>query len=535
MTVTGATEPGIKAGGKEWIALSVLLLPVLLVSMDLTVLYFALPSISKDLQPSSTEQLWILDVYSFVLAGLMLTMGALADRAGRRLMLLVGATAFGIGSALASYATSPQMLIAARALQGLGGATLMPSTLGLIRNLFHDQKQRRSAVALWSTGMAAGAALGPVVSGALLNEFWWGSVFLINVPVMAVLLVLGPILLPEFRARVSGRFDMLGAALSLAAVLPIIYGFKKISINGFETLHVTAVAVGLVFLVLFVIRQRVAAAPMVDMQLFKSRTFGPAVFTNVLASFSLIGFSLFTTQYLQSVLGMRPLESALWTLPGTVAVFMVVPIATVLVRKIRPAYIICAGFLISASAMGLLTQVPPRGGLAMLLIGIIALAVGLTPVLTLVTEMVVGSTSPEQAGSASAVLQTGQEFGGALGVAVLGTVGAAVYSRSQELDALVGVPAEALGPARETLGGALAVAAELPEQAATALITAARAAFTSELHAAALTGAIVMVFAAIFAFATLRSVMSDEHRAAEAAEASAEAPVEGRDREPSAV
>ncbi|WP_213455462.1 MFS transporter [Rhizomonospora bruguierae] len=521
-----AAEPMAKARGKEWIALGVLLLPVLLVSMDLTVLYFAVPSISKDLKPSGIEQLWILDIYSFVLAGLLLTMGALADRAGRRLMLLLGAAAFGVGSALASYATSPQMLIAARALQGIGGGTLMPSTLGLIRNIFHDQKQRRTAMALWSAGMAAGAALGPVVSGALLNQFWWGSVFLINVPVMAVLLLLGPVLLPEFRVPLAGRFDVLGAVLSLAAVLPVIYGFKKMAIDGVDARHLGSVAVGLVFLVLFVIRQRVATAPMVDLHLFRTRVFGPAVFANLLASFSLVGFSLFTTQYLQSVLGMRPLEAALWTLPGTVAVGMVVPVATVLVRKIRPAYLISVSFLISAAAMGLLTQVPVQGGLAMLLVGVIALAVGLTPVLTLITEMVVGAAPPDRAGSASAVLQTGQEFGGAFGVAVLGTVGAAVYRHSHELTAPAGVSAEALEPARETLGGALAVAAQLPEQAANAVITAARAAFTSELHAAALTGAVVMLFGAFLSIATLRSVKSDEQRAAEAAEAPVAIPVE---------
>jgi MFS transporter, DHA2 family, multidrug resistance protein len=244
-----------KAGRREWIALGVLLLPVLLVSMDLTVLYFAVPSITVDLTPTSAEQLWMIDIYGFVLAGLLITMGTLGDRIGRRLLLLIGAVAFGAGSIAGAFAGSPEMLIAARALQGIGGATLMPSTLALIRNMFHDKQQRRTAVAIWSSGIAAGAALGPVVSGALLNSFHWGSIFLINVPVMVVLLVLAPMLLPEFRAIVRGRFDLLSAVLSLAAVLPLIYGFKKVALEGFDVAPLNAIAVGLLLGAIFVRRQ----------------------------------------------------------------------------------------------------------------------------------------------------------------------------------------------------------------------------------------------------------------------------------------
>ncbi|MER6981138.1 MFS transporter, partial [Streptomyces carpinensis] len=441
-----------KAGRKEWIALGVLLLPVLLVSMDLTVLYFAIPSISTDLQPSGDQQLWMIDVYGFVLAGLLITMGALGDRIGRRRLLLLGALVFGLGSLLAAFASNAEMVIVARALQGVGGATLMPSTLALIRNLFHDQTQRRTAVAVWSTGMAAGAALGPVVSGALLNWFWWGSVFIINVPVMVLLLVLGPLLLPEFRAHLAGRFDLLSALLSLAAVLPVIYGFKKIAIDGFDLVPVAAVLVGLAVAPLFVRRQFRVEQPMIDVELLRNRVFGASVLTNTLASFILVGYSLFSTQYLQNVLGMSALKAALWTIPGTIAVGAAVPVATVLVRTIRPAYIIGTGFSIATFALLMLTRVPASDGLAYMLVGIIALAVGLTPVLTLVTEMVVGQAPPERAGSASALLQTGQEFGGAMGIAVLGTIGAAAYRGSSALDAPAGVPQQALDPARETIG-----------------------------------------------------------------------------------
>jgi MFS transporter, DHA2 family, multidrug resistance protein len=517
MTTPEKTEAGAKAGRKEWIALGVLLLPVLLVSMDLTVLYFAVPAITKDLQPGSTEQLWMMDIYGFVLAGVLITMGSLGDRIGRRRLLMIGSVAFGIGSVAASYAGSPEMLIVARAVQGIGGATLMPSTLALIRNLFQDQTQRRTAVAVWSTGMAAGAALGPVVSGALLEWFWWGSIFLINVPVMVLLVMLAPILLPEFRVATAGRFDVLSAALSFAAVLPVIFGFKRIAVEGLAIVPVVCVVVGLTLAVLFVRRQKTSANPVIDLELFRVRTFGSSIVANMLATFTLVGFSLFTTQYMQSVLGMGALESALWTLPGTVAVGAVVPLATVLVRHTRPAYIMGSGFLIAAAALLLLTQVPEKDGLVLLLIGIIAIAVGLTPVLTLVTETVVGSADTARAGSASALLQTAQEFGGALGIAVLGSIGAMVYTSNAALDAPAGVPAEALEASRETIGGALATAGQLPDAAANTLIAAARAAFTEEVQAAALAGAVLMALAAVFTIVALRSVKSDTARAAETA------------------
>ncbi|MCM2579594.1 MFS transporter [Streptomyces meridianus] len=518
MSEVNATSPQAKAGRKEWIALGVLLLPVLLVSMDLTVLYFAVPSISRDLQPTSTEQLWLIDMYGFVLAGVLITMGSLGDRIGRRRLLLIGAAAFGIGSVAAAYAGNPTILTAARALQGIGGATLMPSTLALIRNLFHDQTQRRTAVAVWSTGMAAGAALGPVVSGALLSQFWWGSIFLINVPVMIVLLVLGPLLLPEFRTAVAGRFDLLSSALSLAAVLPVIYGFKKIALDGVQPLPALSIVVGLFFAWVFVRRQRTTPHPVIDIELFRYRTFVPSLSANMLASFTLVGYSLFSTQYLQSVLGMSALRSALWTLPGTVAVGAAIPVATMLVRTVRPAYIIGGGFTIATLALLMLTRLPAEDGLLMLLIGIIALAVGLTPVLTLVTEMVVGQAPPDKAGSASALLQTGQEFGGALGIAVLGSVGATVYRHSSALDSPDGVPAAALESARQTIGGALAAAEQLPARAADSLIRAAREAFTIEVHAASYAAAAVMALAAIGATIALRSIKSDTERIAESAE-----------------
>ncbi|GAA4590465.1 DHA2 family multidrug resistance protein-like MFS transporter [Actinoplanes octamycinicus] len=518
MTETEALQA--KAGRKEWFALGVLLLPVLLVSMDLTVLYYALPAMSAELGPTGAQQLWMVDIYAFVLAGLLLTMGTLGDKIGRRRLLLAGALAFGVGSLVAAYATSAGEFIAARAAMGVAGATLMPSTLALIRNLFHDQTQRRTAVAAWSGGMAAGAALGPIISGLLLDNFWWGSVFIINVPVMVLLVVLGPVLLPEFKVPGAPRFDLISAALSLGAVLPVIYGLKRIAIYGFGAVPVAAAACGLLLAALFVRRQQVIANPMIDLKLFRQRAYGASIAINLVALFGMVGFSLFSTQYLQTVLGLSPFRAALWTIPGTLAVGVAVPIATAVVRLVRPAYVVAGGFVLAAAGFFTVTFTPVEDGIPVLLPGLIALSAGLAVVMTMITEMVVATAPPEKAGAASAVLQTGQEFGGAIGVAVLGSIGGAIYSSQME-----GVVPES---ARETLGGAMAAAAKLPAEAAAELTAKAHLAFVQEMHVAALFATLLMVLGAVLAVVALRHVKDAPKPPAEPEAETAE-PVPGKE------
>ncbi|MGV9568755.1 MFS transporter, partial [Streptomyces nigra] len=334
-----------RAGRREWTALGVLMLPLLLVSMDVSVLYFAIPAIGADLRPSGTQQLWIFDIYAFVLAGLLMTMGALGDRVGHRRLLLTGAAAFGAASLAAAYAGSAGMLIAARAVLGVGGATLMPSTLAMLRALFHDPGQRAKAIGVWSGVMTAGIALGSVLSGVLVEFFWWGSVFLVNLPAMALLLVLGPLLLPESRADRPGRFDLLSVPLSLAAVLPVIYGLKEIAADGWNVRYVVSITVGLLFAALFVHRQRTAAAPMISPELFRGRGFAPAVALNLLSAFGVMGSAYFTTQYLQSVLGKSALEAALWALLPSVPIAAAAPVATGLVnRGVHRAHVVAGGF-----------------------------------------------------------------------------------------------------------------------------------------------------------------------------------------------
>ncbi|MFI6489676.1 MFS transporter [Streptomyces sp. NPDC050564] len=500
--------PAALAGRREWTALGVLMLPLLLVSMDVSVLYFAIPSISADLEPSGTQQLWIFDIYAFVLAGLLMTMGSLGDRIGRRRLLLFGAAAFGTASVIAAYANSPETLIAARALLGIGGATLMPSTMAIIRTMFTDSGQRAKAIGIWSGVMTGGVALGSVMSGVLVEYFWWGSVFLVNLPAMVLLLVLGPIMLPESKNPEPGRFDLLSVPLSMAAVLPVIYGIKEIPSEGWKFEYVVSVLVGLVFTALFVHRQRTAKSPLISPALFRGRGFAPAVVLNLISNFGMMGSAYFTTQYLQSVLGKSSMEAALWALLPTILVGVAAPVAAQLVQKgVHRAHVVSGGFVTAACGYGLLT-LAGTDSMWLVLAGAGVLAAGIVTVMSQMMDLALGTVPVGNAGAASSLLETGAEFGGALGMAVLGSIGTAVYRHE--------IPAGAPAPAHETLGGALAVARHLPGDAGQALTTAAREAFTSGMQAAAIAGAVLLLGAAALATATLRKVQVPE--AAETAE-----------------
>ncbi|MEV8430061.1 MFS transporter [Streptomyces chartreusis] len=490
---TGTTPPPARAGRREWTALGVLMLPLLLVSMDVSVLYFAIPAISADLEPSGTQQLWIFDIYAFVLAGLLMTMGSLGDRIGHRRLLLIGAAAFGTASLAAAYANSAEMLIAARALLGIGGATLMPSTMAMTRTMFTDPAQRAKAIGLWSGVMTAGIALGSVMSGLLVEYFWWGSVFLVNLPAMALLLLLGPILLPEWRNPEPGRFDRLSVPLSMAAVLPVIYGLKEIPSEGWNVRYVVSITVGLLFAALFVHRQRTAASPMISPALFRGRGFAPSVALNLVSAFGIMGSAYFTTQYLQSVLGKSALEAALWALLPSVPIGAAAPVATQLVQKgVNRGSVVTGGFLIAASGFGVLS-LAGTDSMVLVLVACAVLAVGGVVVMSQIMDLAMGTAPLERAGSASSLMETGGEFGGALGMAVLGSIGTAIYRHE--------IPDSAPEAARETLGGALAVADRTP-----GLATAAREAFTSGMQGAAIAGAVLLAGAAVLAAVTLRRV-----------------------------
>jgi len=493
-----------RAGRREWVGLGVLALACLLYVMDLTVLHLAVPAISADLQPSSAQLLWIIDIYGFFVAGSLITMGTLGDRIGRRKLLLIGAAAFGAVSVLAAFSTSAEMLIVSRALLGIAGATLAPSTLSLIFHMFQDPKQRSVAIGFWIGSFSAGSAIGPVLGGAMLELFWWGSVFLLALPVMALLLILGPRVLPEYRDPEAGRLDLVSAGMSVAAVLAVIYGLKDIAQNGLGSIPVLSILAGLAVGVVFVRRQRTLADPVIDVGLFRITSFNAALATNFLAIFVAVGYFLFVAQYLQLVVGLSPLDAGLWSLPSAFGFIIGSQLAPRVLHRVRPALVIGGGLLLSAIGLALLTQVGVSGGLPALVAGSVVISLGLAPVFGLTTELIVGSAPPERAGAASGISETGAELGGALGIAIMGSIGVAIY-RADLADRLpADVPAGAAAIARDTLGSAVAVAAELPGQLGAAVLEGAREAFVQGMQLSSAIAAVVAVGLAILALRILR-------------------------------
>jgi DHA2 family multidrug resistance protein-like MFS transporter len=411
------------AGRREWLGLTVLVLPTLLVAMDMTSLFLALPQLSADLGASATEQLWITDSYGFVVAGFVITMGTVGDRIGRRRLLFFGGAAFAVTSVVAAFSTSPEMLIVARAALGVAGATLMPSTLALITNMFRDDRQRGKAISIWATCQFAGGAAGPVLAGFLLQHFAWGSVFLVAVPAMGVLLVAGPVLLPEFRAPASGRLDFAGVGLSLAAVLLIVFGLKQLA-AGELLVPLFAIAAGAALGAVFVRRQLTTSSPLLDLRLFRNRPFTAVLVALVVAGVAMAGVGLLVTQYLQSVLGYSPLASAVLFAPMGLGVAAGTMTAPSLTRWMTPSTAIAGGLVISAAGGVLLAF---TGGLPLTMLGIAVLTLGTGPLFALGIGLVLGSVPPERAGSAASMADTGNYLGGSLGLALLGLTATAVY------------------------------------------------------------------------------------------------------------
>jgi DHA2 family multidrug resistance protein-like MFS transporter len=486
-----------RAGRREWIGLAVIALPCLLYSMDLSVLNLAVPELSADLRPSAAELLWIVDIYGFFVAGALITMGTLGDRIGRRRLLLIGAAAFGAASVLAAFSTSATMLIVARALLGLAGATLAPSTMALIFTMFRDPQQRTAAIGVWIASYSAGAAVGPLLGGAMLELFWWGSVFLLGVPVMAVLLLAGPRLLPESRDADAGRLDLASAGLSLAAVLLVVYGLKAAAQDGITAGAAGAVVLGIAVAGLFARRQLRLASPLIDLGLFRRRAFTASLLTNVLGFFAAFGAFFFVAQYLQVVVGLSPLEAGLWSLPSSLGFVVGAMLGPLILKRVRPGTLMAAGLALSAAGFAVLSR---TDGLAVLVTGSVVFSLGLAPVAAIGTDLIVGSAPPEQSGAASGMSETSAELGGALGIAVLGSVGAAVY-RSQVEGAL---PAGAPAAARETAGGAVATAQQLGEGLGDRVVAAAGDAFAEALQTTALMSAALLAAAAVLAAVLLR-------------------------------
>ncbi|TDD22754.1 MFS transporter [Kribbella turkmenica] len=466
MTVT--ENASVRAGRRQWIGLAVLSLATLLVSLDLFVMLLAVPAVTDALGATGSEQLWILDVYGFMVAGLMITMGTLGDRIGRRRLLLVAAAVFGAASVVAAYSTSPGMLIGARAALGVAGAAIAPCTLSLISTLFPDTRQRASALGVWAGCFTVGAIVGPIVGGVLLERFWWGSAFLIGVPAMAVLLAVGPFLLPEYRDRTAGRIDVPSVLLSLAAILPAIHGLKQLASHGVSTTAVGGLIVGATFGWVFVQRQRRLTDPLVDVRLFARRSFTVTLGSMMTYSMLSGGVMVFVAQYLQLVRGLTPLAAGIALMPGMITSTVSFQLAPRLARRIRPAVLIPAGISLTIAGMVVMTQATST---AVLVAAFAIECAGVGPLVTLGTNLVIGSVPPEKAGSAGALTQTSNEFGYALGIAVLGSVVTATYRRQMDghggssLGEAVsgGVPAAVLDAARDAFTDGLHLAAGSPQ------------------------------------------------------------------------
>ena len=497
---------GSRATRREWLGLAVIALPCVLYAMDLTVLNLALPRISEDLRPSSAELLWIVDIYGFFVAGLLITMGNLGDRIGRRRLLLMGAAAFGVASVAAAFSRTAGTLIAARALLGIAGATLAPSTLSLIRNMFHQPRQRTVAIGVWISSYSVGSAIGPLLGGVMLQSFRWGSVFLLGVPVMVLLLIVGPILLPESRDPTARPLDLGSAALSLVAVLSAIYGLKVYVQEGFGWLPIASLGAGLGLGAWFVHRQRRLADPLIDLRLFRAPAFSASLATYMLGTLVTFGSYVVVGQYLQLVLGLSPLAAGLWMLPWSASYVVGSFLAPALAQRVRPAFVMAGGLLLAAVGFFAVTRVVGLG------VGAIVAAsalysFGMTPVFTLGTNIIVSAAPARRAGAAAAISETSSELGGALGIAVLGSIGTAVYRGWMAQATLVGVPAGARKAALETMGGAAAAAAQLSRDGAGArLLETARAAFTHGLQVTLSLCAAMSLATALVAILALRSL-----------------------------
>ncbi|MCP9959651.1 MFS transporter [Streptomyces sudanensis] len=492
MTATARTAEDTETARSpgRWVALAVLALAVLLVAVDATVLGLATPYLSEDLEPSGTQLLWIGDVYSFVIAGLLVSMGGLGDRIGRKKLLLAGATAFGAVSALTAYATTPEMMIAARALLGVAGATLMPSTLALIRNLFHDPRERSLAIGVWGATASAGAAVGPVVGGFLLEHFWWGSVFLINLPVMAVLVVVGARLLPESKDPAPGPWDLPSVALSLLGMIGAVYAVKEAAAHGARPDVLAAAAVGTAALTVFVRRQLTLPAPLLDMRLFRNRGFSVAVLADLLTVLGLAGLIFFLSQFLQLVQGRSPLEAGLAELPAALGAVGAGLLAGAAARRFSVRSVLSCGLAAVGLALAALTVLDPATGYPVLGAALLVVGLGAGLAFTVTADVILSSVPKEQAGAASAVSETAYELGAALGIALLGSVVTGAY---RGFAAPPGVPADVAAAAHESLGGAVEAASALPQRSAEALVTAAQYAFVDGLRAAAAVGAAVLL------------------------------------------
>ncbi|MFB9544611.1 MFS transporter [Micromonospora sagamiensis] len=497
-----AADRPVRAGARQWAALGALTLAVTLLAVDGTVLALAIPALTADLGATSTEVLWIGDAYSFALAGLLISMGTLADRIGRKRLLLIGVAGFGSASLVAAFAPTAGWLIAARILLGVAGATLMPSTLSIVRNVFTDAAQRTRAIAVWSAGASGGAALGPLVGGTLLEHYWWGSVFVINLPIMLVVLISVALLVPESRNPTAAPFDLVSAVLSVAAIVPLVWAVKHTAKTGVDPAGLLAAVLSVGAALVFVRRQRTLRTPLVDVTLFARPAFTGTILVSLITIFAFSGLLFFFSQYLQLVRGHPPLQAGLRELPATLASIAVVVVAVRLIARLGVGRALAAALLVAAAGLGVLAMVEGAAGYTGLAVGLVLVGLGIGMAFTASTDAVLGAVPRERAGAASAISEMSYELGVALGIALLGTLHIALYRAG--LPDLSGLP----GPAREAVADSLAAGtralAGTGEQG-TRILDAARDAFAHGMRITSVIAAVLLLVAALIAWKVIPS------------------------------
>ena len=506
----------------RWTILVVLCVSLLIVALDATVLHVAVPALTEDLRPGSQDLLWIVDAYPLMAASLLILFGTLGDRIGRRRVLLIGYALFGAASAMAAFAPSPHVLIAARALLGAGGAMIMPATLSILRQVFPDRRERAMAIGMWSAVAAVGAAVGPVLGGFLVEHFWWGSVFLVNIPLMLVMLPVGRLLLPESCGTCDGPWDVLGALAAALGVLGVVFGIKRFG-GGAGFLNASMylpLLLGAALLVWFVRRQRRMPHPLIDMRMFSQAAFTTSVGCIVLAMLALVGLELIAVQYLQLVLGLSPFATGLRLLPLTFAAMAAGLAGSRMLRRFGPRRMVAGGFVLTAVAVLALTAMGQTDRPLLLTVAFVALGFGLEMTLFGAYESMLSEAPAHRSGGAAAIGETSYQLGAGMGIALLGSVMNAAYAPHA-----AGVSAADSAAAGQSLGEAYDVADRLGGSSGAALRHAARHSFVFGLHVTLVVSAMLLLSGALAAL-RLPRVMECGRRDEAAAAAPVEVPVE---------
>ncbi|MFL1381563.1 MULTISPECIES: MFS transporter [unclassified Nocardiopsis] len=481
---------------RRWAGLAVLSASLLVVAMDMTVLNVALPDLAAHLRPTAAQQLWIIDVYSLVLAGLLVPMSALADRWGRRLILLAGFTVFGGASLLVLLADTPAAVIAVRALLGAGGAMIMPTTLSMIRSLFPDPRERATALGVWAATSSLGMAVGPILGGLLLEHFTWHAAFLVNVPIMAAALVAGLLILPEVRDPAPGSWDALATVQAIAGMVALVWAIKHFAKAGAgDPVGWAVLAAALGVLTWFVLRCLHRPDPLLDVRLFTRRPFTAGVLAALTSMMAMAALLLLVAQWLQLVRGLSPFMAGVYLTPMAAGAVVASPLAPWLADRIGARTALAGGLAVAGTGFALLYVLPPL--VPVVLTALLLLGCG-AGALTIASAIIMSGTPAAKAGNAAAIEETAYDLGNVLGVAVLGSIAAAVYRGHLDTSGITGPTPTELGAARESLGAALEIA---ERTGAAELAARAGTAFTDSLARTGLIGALVMFAAAAAVFA----------------------------------